>query len=122
VSTKRHMFISHCQFKELTMRGEPIVKGHIEIDGEFTQEEWNKIRIQFIAMGLVQGRQQRRKRLMGVLVPTRQQAIDAMTIDARNCNTDASDRLRAQYAIPDAISLDQFTSHYAHLLGEGDAR
>jgi hypothetical protein len=107
------MYIKRFAAQERGSRHDWMVEGAIAIEGEFTREEWEKIKTQLIAMGL----SQRGRRLMEVLLPSRQQCIDAMMEDNRNCNNKATDALRARYAIPDNVTLDHFMNHYEALMG-----
>jgi hypothetical protein len=48
------MYIERFTCRENNAPGDWIVKGEIYIKGEFTREEWEKIKSTFIAMGLFQ--------------------------------------------------------------------
>ena len=106
------MYVEHCAFVERNP-GDWFVKGHIQIDGEFTRAEWEKIKNTFVALGLFQLRYGRRP---SDNFPTRAQVIEAIMEDSRNGDSKATEALSVRYNIPPGIALQDFTHHYEKLL------
>ena len=94
------MYIEKFICQENNATGDWLVKGDIHIRGEFSRDEWEKIKTAFVALGLAQlgkgGKPSER-------VPSRAEFTDAMMEDARNNNNMALRRLKAKYHMPEML-------------------
>lgn len=90
------MWIDRSLFQENNQHDDSIVNGHIEINGQFSREEWEKIKTGFIAMGLMQRGGHRPVRQF----PSRLEFIEAVQAVAGGRNEDAVKQLYDKYQIP----------------------
>ena len=97
------MYIERFVCQEHNASGDWLVKGEIYIKGEFSREEWEKIKVAFMAMGLAQ---LSRGPKPSESLPSRQEFIAAIMEDARN-NSDgeALRRLKKKYHIPQLLDI-----------------
>lgn len=95
------MYITKAFFSPIRAR-DWIVQGQIAIEGEFTADEWEKIKTTFIALGLFQMHHGKKP---SDLIPTRQMCVDAAMEDARNNDTRATRALMEKYNIPEGTML-----------------
>lgn len=96
------MYIERFTCQEHNASGDWLVKGEIYIKGEFSREEWEKIKVAFMAMGLSQ---LSRGPKPSESLPSRQEFIAAMMEDVRNQNGEALARLKKKYHLPQLLDV-----------------
>jgi hypothetical protein len=95
------MWIDKAKWTEYNEVGDNVVQGKFELQGTFTREEWDKIKVGFIAMGLMQLGGHRPERTS----PSRQEFVAAIQDVASGRNFEAIKQLRDKYNIPQEKTL-----------------
>lgn len=105
------MYIRRSIFHEANpVSGDWIVKGQIAIDGEFTRDEWEQIKTNFIAMGLLQvskGQKPLSKR-----VPSRNEVMAAIQDIASGRDPEAWNKLVEKYQLPNGSRFNASTGQF----------
>ena len=68
------MYIERAGFHQINPTGDAYIVGQIAIEGEFTVQEWNKLREVFIALGIFQMRTGKK---YSECIPSHREILDA---------------------------------------------